>query len=109
MLLSNGFADSLKPYPIFEGLVETLVSTKPSISVRANRGKCPEGDVFQGRRVAWCKDGVYLEERPNFTLDPRLHQGVYYVQDASSMFVAYVVEQLTRDKGPLTMLDACAA
>ena len=77
--------------------------------MRANRGKCPEGNVFQGRRVAWCKDGVYLEERPNFTLDPRLHQGVYYVQDASSMFVAYVVEQLTRDKGPLTMLDACAA
>ncbi|MCF0218310.1 MAG: rRNA cytosine-C5-methyltransferase [Muribaculaceae bacterium] len=109
LLNANGFAESLKAYPIFEGLVETLVSTKPSVSVRRNPGKSTSAP-FAGSAVPWCPEGITLEERPNFTLDPRLHQGAYYVQDASSMFHAYVVEQLvTAAKRPLTVLDACAA
>jgi len=32
-------------------------------------------------------------ERPSFTLDPLLHGGAYYVQEASSMFLWYVFEQ----------------
>ena len=109
LLNANGFAESLKAYPIFEGLVETLVSTKPSVSVRRNPGKSTAAP-FAGSAVPWCPEGITLEERPNFTLDPRLHQGAYYVQDASSMFHAYVVEQLvTAAEHPLTVLDACAA
>ena len=58
--------------------------------------------------VPWCPDAFYLSERPPFTFDPLLHAGVYYVQEASSMYVA----KLLKDYGsetPCCALDLCAA
>ena len=58
--------------------------------------------------VPWCKEtGRYLQSRPNFTFDPLLHAGAYYVQEAGSMFVDNVVRNLIHQ--PITMLDLCAA
>ena len=48
-----------------------------------------------------------LSTRPNFTFDPWLHAGKYYVQEASSMFVDLVIRQLVHE--PVMMLDHCAA
>lgn len=76
--------------------------------------------------VPWHGEGYYLSERPNFTLDPALHQGLYYVQDASSMLVGTIAARLAsrltggaaangaeEQHGPsqrsLLYLDACAA
>jgi len=61
--------------------------------------------------VKWNKKGVYLKERPIFTLDPAFHAGAYYVQEASSMFIAEAIRQLTkvRSDKPLRVLDLCAA
>lgn len=61
------------------------------------------------KRVPWCNTGFYLPERPVFTLDPFFHAGCYYVQEASSMFVAHVLRQLQLDTEPLRALDLCAA
>jgi 16S rRNA C967 or C1407 C5-methylase (RsmB/RsmF family) len=36
--------------------------------------------------IPWSSQGFYLNKRPSFTLDPLLHAGGYYVQEASSMF-----------------------
>ena len=58
--------------------------------------------------IDWCNDAFYLSERPPFTFDPLLHAGVYYVQEASSMYVA----KLLKDYGSETAccaLDLCAA
>lgn len=57
--------------------------------------------------VPWCRFGRYLNARPAFTFDPLLHAGLYYVQEASSMFVCEVVRQLIHE--PVQMLDLCAA
>ena len=61
--------------------------------------------------VPHCKDGYYLTERPNFTLDPLLHAGAYYVQEASSMYLDKVIrEELSSFNFQLsTALDLCAA
>ena len=63
--------------------------------------------------VPWCRTGYYLPNRPNFTFDPLLHAGCYYVQEASSMFLDEVLRQhlpkLTVNNGPLCCLDLCAA
>ena len=58
-----------------------------------------------------CKDAYYLTERPNFTLDPLLHAGAYYVQEASSMYLDKVIrEELSSFNYQLsTALDLCAA
>jgi len=43
--------------------------------------------------VPWCPDAYYLSERPPFVCDPLFHAGVYYVQEASSMYLADVVNR----------------
>ena len=59
--------------------------------------------------IPWNEGGYYLSARPSFTLDPSFHAGAYYVQEASSMFLATALQQ-TRDLAqPLKVLDLCAA
>lgn len=60
------------------------------------------------RRIPWCSDGFYLDQRPSFTMDPLFHAGAYYVQEASSMYIAWLVQHYigTND---VTALDLCAA
>lgn len=77
----------------------------PSVSIRTNPFKW-KGKT-EGEQVPWCKEGRWLAERPAFTFDPMLHAGVYYVQEAASMFIDHVVRQLV--KVPVTALDMCAA
>lgn len=76
-------------------------------SIRVRSGEsCPFEDLIEGE-VPWCKGGYYLRERPSFTMDPLLHAGAYYVQEASSMFIAHLIGQYI--KHPVTALDLCAA
>ena len=62
----------------------------------------------QLQAVPWCPTGWYLPTRPNFTFDPLLHAGCYYVQEASSMFLDEVLRQHLPNR-PLMALDLCAA
>lgn len=88
-------------------LIEAL-STEPSVAVRANSRKAaPAGDVAD--RVPWCAAARYLDRRPQFTFDPLLHAGCYYVQDASSMFISHVLRHVATADAPLAYLDLCAA
>jgi len=59
-------------------------------------------------RVPWCPTGRYLAERPIFTLDPHFHSGAYYVQEASSMFLAQLAS-LFKEQNIKRVLDLCAA
>ncbi len=59
--------------------------------------------------VPWSQAGYYLKERPSFTLDPLFHAGVYYVQEASSMFLEEAIRQSCDLSQPLRVLDLCAA
>ena len=101
------------PIPSPQGLIEALSATSPSVSVRRN--PAPKGDgvvaAFPSHTpVAWSRGlGMYLPERPDFTLDPLFHAGAYYVQDASSMAIAHVIAQITRPDLPVAYADACAA
>lgn len=60
-------------------------------------------------RVPWSPHGLYLSERPSFTLDPLFHAGTYYVQDASAMFVGWMFREVLRQFGGWRVLDLCAA
>ncbi|GAC1455268.1 MAG: rRNA cytosine-C5-methyltransferase [Chitinophagaceae bacterium] len=59
--------------------------------------------------VPWSSYGYYLSKRPSFTFDPLLHAGVYYVQEASSMFLEQAFIQTADISQPLRVLDLCAA
>lgn len=60
-------------------------------------------------KVPWCNNAYYLAERPQFVFDPLHHAGVYYVQEASSMFTGYIFNQFTDKDAALNILDLCAA
>lgn len=113
MNLPEGFIESLcqgSGATLFAGLPEAL-ALDPVISVRLNGVKTPEGGWHDGvRNVAWAPAGRYLSSRPSFIFDPLMHQGAYYVQDASSMIIGHVVRSLCASSGgPVAYLDACAA
>lgn len=81
-------------------------------SVRLNPAK-PVTDLLDAfgttyAPVPWNTTGYYLAERPVFTLDPLLHAGAYYVQEASSMFLQQAIQQCC-PAAPLRALDLCAA
>lgn len=60
--------------------------------------------------VPWHPIGRYLDERPLFTADPLFHAGAYYVQEASSMLLRHFWQSIfSEKKGPLRVLDLCAA
>ena len=87
---------------------------EPEVSIRFN----PKADDVENLvleslacsadgRVPWMDGAVYLDHRPQFTMDPLLHQGCYYVQEASSMFLAEAVRKCANR--PVRVLDLCAA
>ena len=95
----------------FQKFLESFEEETP-VSIRLNPMKTKGFAVADGEPVPWCSEGYYLPQRPNFTMDPLLHAGCYYVQEAASMFLDEVLRQcmsLTSHLSPLTSLDLCAA
>lgn len=89
----------------------TALEKPPVVSVRLNPRK-PGASFPEATPVKWCPGGLYLPRRPAFTLDPLLHAGAYYVQDASSMIYKETVSRVLRLLGNpdfVTLLDLCAA
>ncbi len=80
-------------------------------SVRFNPSKMATTDngLPIADKIPWSSQGFYLAERPLFIFDPLLHAGVYYVQEASGMFVEQALKQTTDVSTPLRVLDLCAA
>jgi len=96
---------------------------EPPVSIRVNPRKMEDGrwKIDDGTPVPWCRGGYYLKRRPSFTMDPLLHAGCYYVQEAASMFLDEVLRQTSPipsqggepHSSPLgrlgEVLDLCAA
>ena len=86
------------------------------VSIRLNpkKGLAVSGErleVIDGEPVPWCRNGYFLKKRPNFTMDPLLHAGCYYVQEAASMFLDEVLRQkiVNSKLSNSKCLDLCAA
>lgn len=110
--LPQGFIKELQSYgnDAVEILLAALADTGPSLAIRTNalKGIRPAA----GLPVSWLANGIYLDERPVFAADPAWHQGMYYVQDASSMAMTAVVKDICEKyfgNSPVRYLDCCAA
>jgi 16S rRNA C967 or C1407 C5-methylase (RsmB/RsmF family)/NOL1/NOP2/fmu family ribosome biogenesis protein len=85
-------------------------NTEVITSVRLNPAKKKEFPVFDNSQsIPWAEQGLYLPERPAFIFDPLLHAGVYYVQEASSMFIEQAFKQVIPAGENINVLDLCAA
>ena len=90
-------------------LLQALKNNSPT-SIRINPfKKFPLSEGGIDKRVPWCEDGYYLNERIKFIGDPAWHAGAYYVQESSSMFLNHVLEHLPDLKREGLWLDLCAA
>jgi 16S rRNA C967 or C1407 C5-methylase (RsmB/RsmF family)/NOL1/NOP2/fmu family ribosome biogenesis protein len=120
--LPEQFIASLKNVAGFDEQAFSRVhhSGRQVTSVRFNPLKCRdiEGRNISGKeyadlkiksKIPWTEHGYYLAERPSFFLDPLWHAGVYYVQDASSMCLEFILKEIGDLSRPLRILDLCAA
>lgn len=81
------------------------------VSIRLNKNTSAE-DVKHlplGEKIPWSEGGYYLTSRPQFTLDPLLHAGAYYVQEASSQYLDEVLRKVTADMKIEYAGDFCAS
>ncbi|HSK14301.1 MAG TPA: hypothetical protein VK907_13865 [Phnomibacter sp.] len=88
------------------------LSGDPPASIRLNTSKWAKAAMpfdALAEPVPWSVFGRYLPARPVFTLDPLLHAGAYYVQEASSMFLEQAIKSIADKKEPMVALDLCAA
>ena len=96
----------------FERYLQSFEEETP-VSIRVNPRKMEDGrwKIDDGTPVSWCRNGYYLKKRPNFTMDPLLHAGCYYVQEAASMFLDEVFNTPLPwgGVGGGLALDLCAA
>lgn len=115
MALPHSFLDSLEGLPGFDrsAFLSVHQQAESPVSIRVNPRKTnyENPDIFPEKEpVPWSRFGYYLPSRPVFTLDPLLHAGAYYVQEASSMVLEQAYNQLfDTHEGPLKVLDLCAA
>ena len=99
------YTQALMGEKLYQRLEHAILEEEAPTSIRINPFKCKDAD---GEPVPWCPEtGRYLSTRPGFTFDPLLHAGLYYVQEASSMFVDMAIRQYVKE--PVMMLDLCAA
>lgn len=110
-ILPNSLIRKLGANPLFDeqAFIDVHEKGERQSSIRINERKITEAPFAQAEPIPWCDRGFYLEERPSFTLDPLYHAGCYYSQDASSMFIAHIIQYLKLDDKPLKALDLCAA
>lgn len=117
--IPEGFKEMIRQMPDIDGeALLAALDTKPCVSVKINRRKLGDLTVkraedilgYNGLQpVPWCPSGFYLPERPQFTLNPLLHAGAFYVQDASSMIYESLVTEYCSGFAPGLALDMCAA
>lgn len=92
-------------YPEFERALRLPATTSVRVNGKVEASKL---DILKDAGlVPYCETGYTLPQRPDFTLDPMLHAGAYYVQEASSMYLEAMVRKYV--KGSVTALDLCAA
>ena len=111
-ILPNDLLTLLKGDPSFDydAFVAIHEKEEKTTSIRINPSKGIQlRDYDIDSVIPWCDHAYYLKERPVFTLDPLFHSGCYYSQEASSMFLDYLIRKLELNTKPIKALDLCAA
>lgn len=109
MQLPQQLLQDLRPVPGFDEA--SFIAAHQYSAVTSIRKHPVKGHAapWTGDKVQWCDTGLYLPDRPVFTLDPAYHAGAYYVQEASSMFLHHVYSSVISSDTPVRVLDLCAA
>lgn len=105
--LPTAFTNRVLNDPFLGQELLTALETTPPTSVRYHSFKY-KGQLNGTTPIPWSKNGLFLAERPSFTLDPHFHAGTYYPQEAGSQLLDSVLRKLNLPLHPV-VLDLCAA
>jgi len=105
--LPNSFVNRVKNDEFYPENLIAALDEPGHVSIRINPKKTAQIKESIDQ-VPWCSTGLYLKERPVFTLDPMFHAGAIYPQEAGSMLLDLVLKQLEIPDSP-RILDLCAA
>ncbi|MDE6027392.1 MAG: hypothetical protein K2G23_04935, partial [Muribaculaceae bacterium] len=96
--LPQGFIDEMQALlPEDADLLFDSLAEEPTVSIKLNRRKTSDPAITgytELETVPWCESGYYLPARPKFTINPLLHAGAFYVQEASSMVYETIVSRI---------------
>lgn len=111
MTLPPALLDSLEGIKGYdrEAFVAVHNSGEQVTSIRFNPQRPHSLFTTHHSPIPWTSHGYYLPTRPSFTFDPAFHGGLYYVQEASSMFLEQALKQTTDLSKDIRVLDLCAA
>ncbi len=97
--LGDEYDDFIASYdkPFHNGIRVNTLKEKPEVVL--------EKMGVSLRQVPWNETGFYLENKKQFSKHPYYHAGLYYIQEASAMLPAKLVNAQPGEK----ILDMCAA
>ena len=89
------YTQALMGEKLYQRLEHAILEEEAPTSIRINplNARMLMANQFPGVR----KPDV-ISTRPGFTFDPLLHAGLYYVQEASSMFVDMAIRQYVKNR-----------
>lgn len=105
--LPTAFIGRIKSDSFWDDKLLSALDDSSPISIRLNPNKTKPLYPLD-RSVSWCEGAYYLPKRPVYTLDPLFHSGCYYPQEAGSMFIQSILQQIEVSKSSI-ILDLCAA
>lgn len=73
-------------------------------SIRINPAKPFEHEYTNA--IDWSDNAYWIEKKEGFQLNPLYHQGRFYPQDASTLYIQHLIKDI---KKPILALDLCAA
>jgi 16S rRNA C967 or C1407 C5-methylase (RsmB/RsmF family) len=73
-------------------------------SIRINPAKPFEHEYTNA--IDWSDNSYWIEKKEGFQLNPLYHQGRFYPQDASTLYIQHLIKDINK---PILALDLCAA
>ena len=111
MKIPQVIIDSIKNIKGFD--LETFIQAHEQgnlpISIRLNPFKLIEKWNVETSDTSFSEYGKYVNNLPNFNIDPLFHAGTYTVQEANSMSLEYVLRNTVDLSKDLRILDLCAS
>lgn len=101
-----------KNFPSFSDQILKSGDDPIPISIKINPHKTFSiQSLDPDQKVPWSNHGYYLKNKSSFVEDPFWHAGVYYVQEASSMFLDFMIQKILEITPTIQwrILDLCAA
>lgn len=112
-MLPELFLDRVRKEQICDTEAFIKAHEAPAVaSLRLNPRKTGFPLTFETTMVPWCPWGRLAGDRPVYAAHPAFHAGGFYVQEASSMFLWYVMDFLFPpdiSRKPLVIVDLCGA